>query len=336
MSTKKPKAVFICRNMGTVLDVYSESVMKKLCESLDFIDPITKEEDIYTREDELSSVEYAFSTWGMIRFSTDAIRRYFPLLRAVFYAAGSVQGFAREFLDCGVAVFSAWGANAVPVAQFTYAQIILSMKGYYQRLHNGGGVWSNRASKVRFPGFFGDAVGIIGAGMIGRLVIDMLRGTGVRVLVYDKFLSAEEIAALGGEKADLADIFSTCCVISNHLANNPATVGMLNYSLFSLMRDGATFINTGRGAQVVEADLVRALTERPSCVALLDVTDPEPPAPDSPLLSMENVFLSPHIAGSIGNEVWRMAEYMYDEFVSFSTGKPVRYRVTKEMLETMA
>jgi len=318
------------------LDVYSESVMKKLCESLDFIDPITKEEDIYTREDELSSVEYAFSTWGMIRFSTDAIRRYFPLLRAVFYAAGSVQGFAREFLDCGVAVFSAWGANAVPVAQFTYAQIILSMKGYYQRLHNGGGVWSNRASKVRFPGFFGDAVGIIGAGMIGRLVIDMLRGTGVRVLVYDKFLSAEEIAALGGEKAELPDIFSTCCVISNHLANNPATVGMLNYSLFSLMRDGATFINTGRGAQVVEADLVRALTERPSCVALLDVTDPEPPAPDSPLLSMENVFLSPHIAGSIGNEVWRMAEYMYDEFVSFSTGKPVRYRVTKEMLETMA
>jgi len=336
MSTKKPKAVFICRNMGTVLDVYSESVMKKLCESLDFIDPITKEEDIYTREDELSSVEYAFSTWGMIRFSTDAIRRYFPLLRAVFYAAGSVQGFAREFLDCGVAVFSAWGANAVPVAQFTYAQIILSMKGYYQRLHNGGGVWSNRASKVRFPGFFGDAVGIIGAGMIGRLVIDMLRGTGVRILVYDNFLSAEEIAALGGEKAELADIFSTCCVISNHLANNPATVGMLNYSLFSLMRDGATFINTGRGAQVVEADLVRALTERPSCVALLDVTDPEPPAPDSPLLSMENVFLSPHIAGSIGNEVWRMAEYMYDEFVSFSTGKPVRYRVTKEMLETMA
>jgi len=322
--------------MGTVSDVYCDSVMKKLCESLDFIDPITKEEDIYTREDELSSVEYAFSTWGMIRFSTDAIRRYFPLLRAVFYAAGSVQGFAREFLDCGVAVFSAWGANAVPVAQFTYAQIILSMKGYYQRLHNGGGVWSNRASKVRFPGFFGDAVGIIGAGMIGRLVIDMLRGTGVRVLVYDKFLSAEEIAALGGEKAELADIFSTCCVISNHLANNPATVGMLNYSLFSLMRDGATFINTGRGAQVVEADLVRALTERPSCVALLDVTDPEPPAPDSPLLSMENVFLSPHIAGSIGNEVWRMAEYMYDEFVSFSTGKPVRYRVTKEMLETMA
>ncbi|MFY9381904.1 MAG: NAD(P)-dependent oxidoreductase, partial [Eubacteriales bacterium] len=83
-------------------------------------------------------------------------------------------------------------------------------------------------------------------------------------------------------------------------------------------------------------DLIRALTERPSCIALLDVTDPEPPAPDSPLLSMKNVFLSPHIAGSIGNEVWRMAEYMYDEFVSFSSGKPVRYRVTKEMLETMA
>ena len=73
---------------------------------------------------------------------------------------------------------------------------------------------------------------------------------------------------------------------------------MLNGSLFSLMKPNATFINTGRGAQVVEADLIDALKAEPNRVALLDVTMPEPPKPDSLFYKMDNVFLSPHIAGS--------------------------------------
>ena len=88
---------------------------------------------------------------------------------------------------------------------------------------------------------------------------------------------------------------------------------MLDYALFSRMPRNATFLNTGRGAQVVEADLVRALREAPDRTAVLDVTFPEPPAADSPLNALPNVFLTPHIAGSKGREVERMGAYMAEE-----------------------
>ena len=101
-------------------------------------------------------------------------------------------------------------------------------------------------------------------------------------------------------------------------------------------KGNATFINTGRGAQVVEEDLCRALRECPDRTALLDVTWPEPPAPDSPLLTMENVFLTPHIAGSMKNEIGRMGQYMLQAYRDFRAGIPSRCEVTLDMLETMA
>ena len=96
------------------------------------------------------------------------------------------------------------------------------------------------------------------------------------------------------------------------------------------------FINTGRGAQIVEDDLARALREDPDRTALLDVTWPEPPEADSPLLTLPNCILSPHIAGSMNNEVARMGAYMAEEYEALSAGRPCRYQVTLDMLETMA
>ena len=87
---------------------------------------------------------------------------------------------------------------------------------------------------------------------------------------------------------------------------------------------------------MVEEDLVRALREKPDRTALLDVTWPEPPEEDSPLWTMENVILSPHIAGSMNNEVARMGAYMAEEYAAFSQGLPCRYEVTLASLETMA
>ena len=87
---------------------------------------------------------------------------------------------------------------------------------------------------------------------------------------------------------------------------------------------------------MVEQDLIRVLKDRPDLTAILDVTYPEPPEPESPLYTLENCILTPHIAGSSGNEVRRMGEYMKEEFQSFLQGNPCRYEVTLEMLETMA
>ena len=325
------KAVFL-GDRGNIDRVYAVT-KDKLAEKLEFIEPV------YDREclERCADVNYIFTTWGMWRFTKEQIAECFPSLEAVFYAAGSVQSFAREFIESEVKVFSAWGANAIPVAQFTVAEILLALKGWYASVHRSGEIWHTHGGAREFPGIMDEKVGIVGAGTIGKLVIGALRAYPVEVLVYDKFMSEEKIAALGGKKADLEEIFSECLVISNHLANLPATVGMLDYSLFSRMRSRATFINTGRGAQVVADDMIRALREDETRTALLDVTDPdEPPHEGSELYTMANVYLTPHIAGSMGNEIHRMAEFMYEEYMSLSEGGPTRFEVTAEMLATMA
>jgi phosphoglycerate dehydrogenase-like enzyme len=256
----------------------------------------------------------------------------------LFYGAGSVQQFARPFLACGVKVFSAWAANAVPVAEMTVAQIVLAGKGYFltNRLYKEEGRRAAVSAFNKCNGNYGETVGIIGAGMIGRLVIKMLKQYKLKVIVFDPFLPDETAAELGVEKCSLSELFERAFVISNHLANNAQTVGMLGYGLFSKMRENAVFINTGRGAQVVEDDLVRALCERPDLTALLDVTYPEPPCEGHPFYTLPNCILTPHIAGSAGDEVARMGEYMLEECRAYLEGEGCRYEVSMKMLETMA
>ena len=281
----------------------------------------------------LGAVEIIFSTWGMPNLSAEQIAQL-PSLRAVFYAAGSVQNFARPLLDAGVTLVSAWAANAVPVAQWTVAQMLLSNKGFHRDTRE----FTASRGGVRFTGRgnFGAPVAVLGAGQIGRLVIELLRPFELPVLVYDPFLSAEQIAQMGAEKVELDEAFARAHVVSNHIADLPATVGMLTGAHFRQMPANATFINTGRGATVRESEMIEVLRERPDLLALLDVTDPEPPAPDSALWSLPNVVLSGHIAGSIGDEVVRMADYCIEEFVRWERGAPLRYAVTREMLEWMA
>lgn len=320
------KTVYLNKNIKTTQKVYGT------------------DETVYTFEDVLAApenfkdTECIFSTWGMPTLSENEIKTYFPSLKAVFYGAGTVQYFARPFLNCGVKVFSAWAANAVPVAEYTVAQIILANKGFFSssRIAKTGDRKAASQCFHSYPGNYGAKVGIIGAGMIGKLVINMLKSYNLEVLVFDPFLPDEKAKELGVRKVSLPEVFKECQVVSNHLANNEQTQGMLHGKLFQTMLPFATFINTGRGAQVVEADLIDTLKSRPDLTALLDVTYPEPPESDSELYTLSNCILTPHIAGSAGNEVRRMGEYMKAEYANYTSGKPCRYEVTLKMLETMA
>ena len=114
---------------GDIRRVYPDDILTSLREEAG-LDTGT----ILTR-DELASAGPAdadclFSTWGMPALAEEEIARFFPKLKAVFYAAGTVQGFARPFLNRGIRIFSAWGASAVPVAEFTVSQILLANKGF--------------------------------------------------------------------------------------------------------------------------------------------------------------------------------------------------------------
>lgn len=299
--------------------------------------------DFMTRDDVLAGkakdVDYIFSTWGIPQFECEEIRTYLPALKAIFYAAGTVRYFAEPFLKCGVRVHSAWAANAIPVSEYAVAQIILANKGYYMTapLMKQQQIEESHALRDEMPGNFRTKVGLIGAGMIGSLVAEKLHQiTDLEVLAYDPFMSPEKAKRLGVTSVSLETLFSECQTISNHLANNAQTQGILTRKLFDLMLPNAVFLNTGRGAQVVEEDLAAYLTDHPTACAVLDVTDPEPPMPESPLYSLPNVILTPHIAGSNGNEVGRMAMYMVEEYRTTIRGGDCKYAVSLEMLKTMA
>ncbi|MCH8832243.1 MAG: hydroxyacid dehydrogenase [Chloroflexi bacterium] len=283
----------------------------------------------------LADVEVIFATWGMPRLTAEQLGKM-PKLEAVFYAAGNVRAFAQSIVDNGIMLVGAWDMNAIPVAEMALAQILLSCRGYFRTIrdyyetHDHG-----KAKAFHRSGINGETIGLIGMGMIGRRLTALLQGFSFRVIANDPYLSEEQATELGVEIVSLEELFRRSYIVSNHIPDLPSTKEVLTGSLFDSMREGATFINTGRGAQVSEAGLIETLKNRPDLTALLDVTYPEPPDADSELWTLPNVWISPHIGGSVGDEVVRMADCMIEEFQAWESGKPLRYRITKEVLSTM-
>lgn len=311
--------------------------IKVIRKHMELPDTIVGLHNIEQYKEETRQAEVIWTTWGMEPFTVEQIEEYFPQVKAVFYCAGSVQHFARPFLEKGVRVFSAWAANAVPVSEFTLAEIILSAKGGFRSaaLYRGNFSEANRLSH-QCCGAYRASVGLIGLGMIGGLVAEKLKAFDFDVLAHDPFASAQKAEKLGVRLVSLEELFEKCDIVSNHLADNAQTRGMLNYALFSKMKPYASFINTARGAQVVEKDLARALREAKTRVAVLDVTVREPIGWFNPLRWMNNVVLTPHIAGSTEKEFPRMTDWMIEEYLRFSRSEPCRYEVTLDMLKTMA
>ena len=158
------KAIFLCEKSKTLNNVYAEHVKARLNGSVELCDRVYSRADIMASPESFCDTEFIFSTWGMPSFTEDEIKTCFPSLRCVFYAAGTVQSFARPFLNCGIKVFSAWAANAVPVAEVTVAEIILANKGFFSssRIAKSGDRRAASACFSQYKGNYGERVGIIG------------------------------------------------------------------------------------------------------------------------------------------------------------------------------
>jgi phosphoglycerate dehydrogenase-like enzyme len=284
---------------------------------------------------QLASVEVIFATWGMPCLNDQQLAAL-PALRAVFYAAGNVKAFARPLVERDVVLVSAWAINAIATAQLALGQVLLTCRGYFRSVRRYAATRDFReARNFQRVGAAGETIGLIGMGWIGQRLSAELLQLGFRVLASDPYLSHDRARELGVEKVPLEELFQRSYIVSNHIPDLPSTQQVLGGDLFELMRDGATFINTGRGAQVVEAELSRVLRERPDLTALLDVTEPEPALHGSELWQLPNVVISPHIGGTIGDEVTRLADVVIEEFVAWDAGQALRYQVTREVLETM-
>jgi len=287
--------------------------IEAIAERCELVPGIYGQEDL----DRLAEVEAIFSTWGMPAL-TSAQLEAMPSLKVVFYAAGTVAYFAEPFLARGIRISSAWRANAVPVAEFVVSQILLACKGYFHDI---------RGLKTKAPGVYGESVALLGAGAVGTAVIEMLRHHLLDVIVYDPFLSAARAVELGVRQVSLEEAFQQAFIVSNHLLDVPATTHLIRGEHLSAMRPGATFINTGRGGTVRHDEMTDVLTARTDLFALLDVTDPEPLPSSNPLRQLPNVLVSSHIAGSIGQEVGRMADLMIEELNRYLNGDSLLHEV---------
>lgn len=311
---KKFKAMFVSSSPELIEKVYSPAQRQKLSEITEMKKEIVTPQNFDSFD--LTEIEVIFSTWGMMCFTDEQLEKM-PNLKAVFYGAGATDYFARPLLKNNIRLVSAWKANAIPVAEFTVAQILLSMKNYFSNN------WQNRFAG---PGCYGETVALIGAGAISQKVQELLKNFNLNVIVVPSRPERRTVS--------LEEVFKTAYVVSNHLPNREDNQKVITKEMFESMRHGATFINTGRGGQIDEAGMIEVLKKRPDLTALLDVLVQEPPAEDSELFKLPNVRLSSHIAGSLNDELYRMSDYVIDDYIRFAQGEKLLNEVTEELLMT--
>ncbi|MGP9844996.1 hydroxyacid dehydrogenase [Brachybacterium sp. 107] len=292
------------------------------------IDPDRTVPDLASASDgDLRDVEVLVTGWGSPRIDATTLARL-PRLRAIVHTAGTVRFVATEAVweRDDITVTSATEANAVPVAEFTLAQILLAGKRSHAREAGYRADHQVHGGAAADPGIgnYGGVVGLIGASRIGVLVAEHLQRFDLDVLITDPFASAEQIQALGATKVEPEELYSRSDVVSLHAPDLPSTRGMVSGELLALMRDGTTFVNTARPA-LVDLDALRAELASGRLAAVLDVHDDL--AADDPIWDLPTVSITPHIAGSQGNELRRMGEFALEEVRRLAAGEPPRHPV---------
>jgi phosphoglycerate dehydrogenase-like enzyme len=305
--------------LATIADVNPDLV------AADFADPAVA--------GELASAEVLYTSWWCPPITEDVLARA-PRLRAIVHAAGTVKHHVTEACwQRGILVSSAAAANAEPVAEYTLASILFANK----RVLDLARLYRERRAGIDLEGSFAGignyrrTVGIVGASRIGRRVIELLRPFELDVLVADPYLRED----LGVPHVELDELFERCDVISVHAPALPETRHLIDAARLARMRDGATLINTARGA-LVDQDALIAELAAGRLYAVIDVTEPDVLPADSPLYDLPNVLLTPHIAGSLGGELARLTELALDELERYAHGQPFAYGIEAEALATSA
>ncbi|MGW2045770.1 hydroxyacid dehydrogenase [Streptomyces sp. NPDC001858] len=335
-SAQLPRAVFAMDPVHLPL-LFPAPLVARLQRTAE-IDPALVVQDFSdpTAAPALADAEVLITGWGCPRLDAGALASA-PRLHTVLHAAGSVRPLVGEAVwSRGVTVSSAVTGNALPVAEYTLAMILLAGKDTFvhrerfRRTHA-----QPTAAETASIGNLGRRIGVIGASRVGRRLLELLRPYDFEVLLHDPYVDTAEAADLGAQLLSLEDLLRRSDIVSLHAPDIPETHHMLNRARLALIRDGGVLINTSRGALVDHAALTEELVSG-RLQAILDVTEPEPLPADSPLYRLPNVFLTPHIAGSLGNELERLGRIVVDELERLAEGLPLTHEVRHADLARLA
>lgn len=310
--------------------IYGPDELRDIAARVDIQSKPWSVKEIQSDRSVLRNVDVIFSGWGAPRLDADFLAAA-PRLKAFFYGSGSAGGLVTQAAwNRGVHVTSAYAANAVPVAEYALAMILFSLKHGFRNARATRDLESFPAHWP-VPGAYGSTIGLVSLGMIGRSLLKLLRLFDLRVVVFDPFISDEEAAHLGVRLLSLEELFRVSDVVSLHTPLLKETRGFITGAHIASMKDGATLLNTARGAIVREEEMIDVLKQRPDLQAVLDVTYPEPPTKGSALYTLPNVVLTPHIAGSKDIECRRMGRAMVDELDRYLSGQLLKWAVTPEV-----
>ena len=231
-----------------------------------------------------------------------------------------------------IPVFNTPGRNSSAVAEFTIGLIIAETRNI-ARSHETTrqGKWVDdyyMYDKTEYE-LSSKVIGLMGYGNIGEKVCKLLSGFGCKVLVYDPYISQVERNA---ELVDLDTLLSEADIISLHMRVTPETTGMINLKLLKRMKSSAILVNTARGPLVNYSDLYEALSGGIIARAALDTFESEPVEEGNPLLKLENVTLTNHIAGASRNAVKISADIMAEDLKAFLEGRDVKNLVNKDYI----
>ena len=224
--------------------------------------------------------------------------------------------------DHGVQVVNTPGRNAPAVAEHAFA-LMLSMARQIPKAHEYVTSGSWRHPVAGYTDFRGTelgsrTVGIVGMGAIGRTLAGLCIGFDMKVLAYDPYLDYVPDGVL---MADLHTLASESDFVSVHVPTTPDTTGLLDTEFFALMKPSAYLVNCSDYQIADEAALLDALRSRLISGAAFDVFETQPIAPDSPLLKLDNVILTPHVGGATDETVERHSATMADDILRFVKGR---------------
>jgi glyoxylate reductase len=314
----KPK-VFVTR----IIPEVGLAMIRAACDAEIWQDPLPPSADVLASK--LTAID------GLVSLLTDklseAVLDQAPRLKVISnFAVGFNNIDIKACTERGIAVGNTPGVLTDATADMAFCLLIAAarrvVEGHQYSLSGQWKTWEPLGHLGQ--DLAGRTLGVVGMGRIGAALAKRCHGGwGMKVLYHDVYKNANAETGLGATQVDLPTLLRESDFVSLHADLNDATRGMIGAAQFKLMKRTAVLINTARGPLVDQRALAEALKAGTIFAAGLDVTEPEPPSMDDPLLKLPNVVIAPHIASATVETRNRMAEICARNLIAGVTGQPL-------------